>query len=910
MRDRIQELLAQVDFEAFYRSRLQKAKRSGNELTALCPLPSHSDKVPSFSANIESGLWKCFGCSESGSVLQFIERMDKVDILEAIKILEDFAGISMDPNPKPKNPPKNDKPISSRPPLDPSLPEKYLANLLKTKKTLLWIQEKKGLSPDTIKKYKIGFDGERITIPVYDEKGVLGNIRRYSRGKKPKILSYHTEKDGKVEFTYGEGRIYGLREMLARPDETVTIFEGEWDRLLGSQDGFLAVTGTVGAGTWKPEWTEHFRGRHVIIIYDMDSEGKLGAENTARALVGVAASVTIVELPLPGTKEAKDYTDYRLKVGASVEDVEKLVEETPLYVVPPKEEEATHPYRRPVFELDGKYQKTKWKGDIPIDIPISNFLIIPKERIEFEGKEFLRAEVRTCQGIKHPNIQIPPDSWSSKPRFKNSLSFLDLEYIGSDDDIQNIGGICASKDAPRKQGVIRTGLHRIKKRWIYAEEKLAWDAKGQRDDIVYLADDPYKVNLLGQPDLNKSDLDEILSCMFHFNAPDVIYPLTAWCFACFVKERIIAVTPGEKQNPMLIGWGEKGAGKSQTLAVLIKRLFGIQMTIEDINVPTEFSFAKVICSSSLAPVIYDEYKIGKINDRQQKIISSMMTSVYNQRGFTRGKANLGLTRWTYSAPVVISGEMKTPELAIQDRIVEVYFSKKKIEGKDKTLAFKKLKKVPLGALGKDFLIWTLKLTDREIKDLWQEQLESVDRELMGRLGENTAHARVGLALFSRYLESRGYKKIHKDAFDIIDETQKRNILKESNKTVVDTTIEAFSIMAGATILNNTHFRVDSKDGNERLNLHISGIYPEFKKWARERSWDGEVMDYKGFTRLLQGSPYYLDHNIGVRFDVPRKAYVLDPSKMRHLEVDDLLRIDLGEDYYQNEKENGNKKVTD
>ncbi|GAI68283.1 unnamed protein product, partial [marine sediment metagenome] len=93
--------------------------------------------------------------------------------------------------------------------------------------------------------------------------------------------------------------------------------EGEFDKLLTSQYGFLAVTGTTGAGTFKPEWKKYFKGRDVVIIYDMDPGGRLGAENVARALQGIASSIKNIELPVKGIKTDKDISDYFLKHGAN-----------------------------------------------------------------------------------------------------------------------------------------------------------------------------------------------------------------------------------------------------------------------------------------------------------------------------------------------------------------------------------------------------------------------------------------------------------------------------------------------------------------------------------------------------------------------------------------------------------------
>lgn len=49
---------------------------NGSEARGLCPF--HDDKDPSFSVNVETGLWKCFGsgCNAEGNVRQFCERLN------------------------------------------------------------------------------------------------------------------------------------------------------------------------------------------------------------------------------------------------------------------------------------------------------------------------------------------------------------------------------------------------------------------------------------------------------------------------------------------------------------------------------------------------------------------------------------------------------------------------------------------------------------------------------------------------------------------------------------------------------------------------------------------------------------------------------------------------------------------
>ena len=323
MNNNLDDLISRVDIKRFYEERIKVKGKSGDEITGLCPF--HNDKEASFAVNATTGLWKCFApaCGVSGNIIQFIEKLENVSFKEAVDILAKFTGASLPIHNSIKNHKEDIRPL-----IDSKLPDKYLENLLKAKEVLNWIQEKRGLSLKIIKKYKIGWNGLRNTIPIYDEKSILRNIRLYHRKKEPKLLSYRNKK-----FAYGEGRIYGLDELIKRLDEPVLILEGEFDKLITSQHGFLAVTGTTGAGTFKPEWKDYFKKREVVIIYDMDPGGRLGAENVARALTGIASLVKNVELPVKGTKDDKDISDYFLKHGASTKDLKKLIKETPIFKV-------------------------------------------------------------------------------------------------------------------------------------------------------------------------------------------------------------------------------------------------------------------------------------------------------------------------------------------------------------------------------------------------------------------------------------------------------------------------------------------------------------------------------------------------------------------------------------------------
>jgi putative DNA primase/helicase len=69
-------------------------------------------------------------------------------------------------------------------------------------------------------------------------------------------------------------------------------------------------------------WAEYFRNRHVIILPDNDDPGRKHALATASALLSVAASIRVVELPVP---PKGDVTDWR-NAGGTLDQFLELVD--------------------------------------------------------------------------------------------------------------------------------------------------------------------------------------------------------------------------------------------------------------------------------------------------------------------------------------------------------------------------------------------------------------------------------------------------------------------------------------------------------------------------------------------------------------------------------------------------------
>ncbi|MEK7752024.1 MAG: CHC2 zinc finger domain-containing protein [Acidobacteriota bacterium] len=247
-----------ADVERYVRAHIPKAKRQGHEWRAPCPI--HKGQRDSFAVNAEDGAWFCHSqCGRGGSLFDLEMELTGCDFKAAAER------------------------ITGRAPGNGS--------------------------------------GQRV-VGAYDYTDEAGALLYQVVRFEPKDFRQRRP-DGKGGWIWN---LDGARRVLYRLPEAlraraVFVVEGERDVDSLGKLGLAATTNPGGAGKWRPEYAEHFRGKRVAVLPDADEPGRRHALQVTESLLPVAASVRVVELP-----RGKDATEFLRMPGGTRETLLELAQ--------------------------------------------------------------------------------------------------------------------------------------------------------------------------------------------------------------------------------------------------------------------------------------------------------------------------------------------------------------------------------------------------------------------------------------------------------------------------------------------------------------------------------------------------------------------------------------------------------
>lgn len=288
--NKYRDFLESFDLRDFAINRFEFVRTREN---VMIPCIYHADNTPSMSVSKE--LFFCHGCGAKGDSINFLSHLTG---LRPHQIIDN-------PDYKPVEP--------AEVKLRPKKEVKYAcphSSLVQAAQRKLWTLPDKlfylrslGLKLSTIYKHRLGYysypsrkyPSLRYTIPIYDEKDRLVTIR-YRRDDTQ-------EKDSPKYLVYPRSRmtLFNLGD-LAKSD-TVVLAGSQIDALLLSQEGVPSV-GPPSENIFKQDWASYFDGKTVVIFYDNDDAGQIGASRVH----AIVKSSVVVDWP-KGLPESYDIGD-------------------------------------------------------------------------------------------------------------------------------------------------------------------------------------------------------------------------------------------------------------------------------------------------------------------------------------------------------------------------------------------------------------------------------------------------------------------------------------------------------------------------------------------------------------------------------------------------------------------------
>ena len=299
-------------------------KKRGHNHIACCPF--HGEKTPSFTVSEELQIYKCFGCGASGDVFSFLENFEKISFREALEELAPKAGVVLE---KSEFIDKKDSQKKILTDINNHVSQFY--NYILTShplgKSALDYVLKRGITLNTIKKFKIGYSPEnpQLLINFLTKKGfkIFDLIATGTFGKSQYNSSLYDRFQGRLIFPLSDARgkvlgfsgrilptsknqnsakyinspeteiyhksqnLFGLHlaKDAIRRENFVIVTEGEFDMISPFQSGIeniVAIKGTA----FTEEQLQLLRRFTDTLILGLDSD--FAGNNAARKSIELA----------------------------------------------------------------------------------------------------------------------------------------------------------------------------------------------------------------------------------------------------------------------------------------------------------------------------------------------------------------------------------------------------------------------------------------------------------------------------------------------------------------------------------------------------------------------------------------------------------------------------------------------
>ncbi len=279
------EIIARIAFPPL----VEETHQISREGKTLCPF--HTDSSPS--CHIYADGFHCYACGASGDALDWYQQVHSLSKADAIKALEQCAGLPTAQRTQPVSKPKAICKACDSLPLEPTSYAAYVdrVGLLKQIPKSL---EGRDFLLEELWNLGVTQTGNDALIPILNPRGEIVRVKRR-----------HHEGNQRYSYTSsGTGTPAWCSPNFSERD-TVLICEGELNAMIAwSVLPSLAVMGV--AGTNGCLWLDTLKGKTVYCYADGDAVGQAARDRWAQAAHEAGAKKVYKLEPLP---DPKDFCD-------------------------------------------------------------------------------------------------------------------------------------------------------------------------------------------------------------------------------------------------------------------------------------------------------------------------------------------------------------------------------------------------------------------------------------------------------------------------------------------------------------------------------------------------------------------------------------------------------------------------
>lgn len=365
--DAIEEVISNTDIVDLI-GQYVPLKRRGANYIGLCPF--HREKTPSFTVAPDKQIFKCFGCSEGGTAIQFIKKIENLDFREALEFLADKNNIDLSrfkvggklSNPQDKD--MKERIFSLNKKAAKYFYEALIENVKEENSILKAYLQKRMLKQDVVIRFGLGFGSKkeegiysyllkegftkeeiiksgivnltakgniyesfagRLIFPIFDTRDrVIGFGGRVLDNSLPKYVN------SPENIVYHKGRnLYGMNVAKKEKLDSVIIVEGYMDTVALHKSGInnavasLGTALTEGQAKLIKKYTDT-----VVIAYDQDGAGRAATLRAIDILYNVGLKVKVLMLDHDDVKDPDEYINkygegrFRECVKASLNHIE------------------------------------------------------------------------------------------------------------------------------------------------------------------------------------------------------------------------------------------------------------------------------------------------------------------------------------------------------------------------------------------------------------------------------------------------------------------------------------------------------------------------------------------------------------------------------------------------------------